>query len=445
MRIEKISVDALFGMFDHVIPMKMDDRITIVHGPNGFGKTVLLRMLDDLFNARFAEMRTMPFRGLRVDFDDRSALQVKREDNVDGKRGRRYQLSLEFSHGTSRKKLDIGKPVEQQLEFPLSVIDREVPELERTGPETWLHLPTGEELELDEVLERFAEQLPFGRKAREEEESWFKEIRSKVPTRFIETQRLLRYGRPRRARYPGYRPGMMPAVAAYATELASRIQQTLASYANLSQSLDRTFPSRLVASHPSPDLTLDHLRNELSSLEDKRSRLVDLGLLDRERELDFRDLQAIDERNRDVLSVYVKDAHEKLAVFDDLSRKLELFKRSINERFLYKEMSISSKAGFIFTTSDGNELPATKLSSGEQHEVVLFYELLFEVGRDSLILIDEPELSLHVLWQQQFLKDLSNITKLGEFDVLIATHSPQIIHDRWDLTVELKGPSSGSR
>ena len=29
------------------------------------------------------------------------------------------------------------------------------------------------------------------------------------------------------------------------------------------------------------------------------------------------------------------------------------------------------------------------------------------------------------------------MTRLSSFDVLIATHSPQIISDRWDLTVEL--------
>jgi predicted ATP-binding protein involved in virulence len=105
-------------------------------------------------------------------------------------------------------------------------------------------------------------------------------------------------------------------------------------------------------------------------------------------------------------------------------------------------MTIGKKDGFIFETSKGEKLPTTKLSSGEQHELVLLYEFLFKVSPNSLILIDEPELSLHVLWQQQFLKDLEDITKLSGFDVLIATHSPQIIHDRWDLTVELKGPKN---
>jgi predicted ATP-binding protein involved in virulence len=54
-------------------------------------------------------------------------------------------------------------------------------------------------------------------------------------------------------------------------------------------------------------------------------------------------------------------------------------------------------------------------------------------------LIDEPELSLHVGWQVQFLKDLQDIVKLADLDILMATHSPDIIQDRWDLTVELQG------
>jgi predicted ATP-binding protein involved in virulence len=67
--------------------------------------------------------------------------------------------------------------------------------------------------------------------------------------------------------------------------------------------------------------------------------------------------------------------------------------------------------------------------------------LLFKVEPDSLILIDEPELSLHIAWQERFLKGLQEIIKLTPKDFLIATHSPDIISDRWDLTVELKGPA----
>ena len=71
-----------------------------------------------------------------------------------------------------------------------------------------------------------------------------------------------------------------------------------------------------------------------------------------------------------------------------------------------------------------------------------FYELLFRTKPNALILIDEPELSLHVAWQVEFLKDLERVIKLSSFDVILATHSPQIINNRWDLTKELEGPKS---
>lgn len=54
------------------------------------------------------------------------------------------------------------------------------------------------------------------------------------------------------------------------------------------------------------------------------------------------------------------------------------------------------------------------------------------------MLIDEPELSLHVVWQKQFLDDLLKIIELQKINVIIATHSPQIINNRWDLTVDLE-------
>jgi predicted ATP-binding protein involved in virulence len=57
-----------------------------------------------------------------------------------------------------------------------------------------------------------------------------------------------------------------------------------------------------------------------------------------------------------------------------------------------------------------------------------------------LILIDEPEMSLHVAWQRKFLEEISEIVKLAKLDIILATHSPQIINDRWDLTVKLKEP-----
>ena len=74
--------------------------------------------------------------------------------------------------------------------------------------------------------------------------------------------------------------------------------------------------------------------------------------------------------------------------------------------FSRRRFSIDRREGFVAYTRDGRRLELSGLSSGEQHELVLLYELLFRAEQDTLILIDEPELSLHIAWQQQFLRDL---------------------------------------
>ena len=68
----------------------------------------------------------------------------------------------------------------------------------------------------------------------------------------------------------------------------------------------------------------------------------------------------------------------------------------------------------------------------------MLFELLFKVSPNTLVLIDEPEISLHVAWQKEFLNDLSKITELENIRVIVATHSPQIINEHWDLTVDLE-------
>ncbi|HAN3395992.1 TPA: AAA family ATPase, partial [Escherichia coli] len=78
------------------------------------------------------------------------------------------------------------------------------------------------------------------------------------------------------------------------------------------------------------------------------------------------------------------------------------------------------------------------LSSGEQNQIVLLFNLIFDFVSQKVILIDEPEISLHVAWQQTFLDSLKKIQKINKYEkVIIATHSPQVISKNWELTYDL--------
>jgi ABC-type lipoprotein export system ATPase subunit len=446
MRITQISVNGLFGRFDHEISFGEGEAVKIILGPNGSGKTMILRIINALFNHPVRSIGRYPFRTVIVTFDDGSQLAAKREERYapDGKVSAQVEVVLKQSHGGAEKQF---RPDQlNPREIPLGAVDDVVPELDRVGPTEWRNRRTGETLSLEDVFDRYSEELATiaGVTAGAvNAPDWFQRIRSRLPVRFIDTERLnqpMAAGPRSRARY-GVEPQRlsMRTVRRYAEDLAERVEKTLTEYGALSQKLDRTFPVRLVSEPTGPDVSMDKLRKDLADVEAKRKQLVESGLL----AADYGDwnvpspsLDSLDDARRGVLAVYARDAREKLGVFDDLYARVVTLTRIANARLLRKRVRVGSK-GLTVVSSDGGALDLEMLSSGEQHELVLLYELLFKVSENSLILIDEPELSLHVAWQEEFLNDLTEVAKLSQFRALLATHSPQVIGDRWDLTVEL--------
>ncbi len=441
MKITKILVKQLFGTFDHEVPLNAEEHITILHGPNGVGKTVLLRMMNSLFRSNYYELYHIPFCELRVEFDNKSKLSVYKKlvlgnsGNCDANHNGDREIIFEYIRPGEKKYSYIVRPLKLNEISDYFKIENVLPELEKIDSDTWVHFPTQEKLTSEEVMNLFSDRLPQTHK---DEPEWLRELLDSINICFIQTQRLFSISYSNQPIDPQAHTSITPSVVNYSKQLSRVMQNKLSEYASLSQSLDRTFPARMIKTR-TQNTSLEELTRQLNELENKRSKLIETGFLDPEDGMDVKDLSNIPGSKIEVLQLYTEDIQKKLSVFDDLTARIELLIKIINWRFLYKKLSISKKDGFVFTTSEGMHLSPTKLSSGEQQELVLFYELLFHVRPNSLILIDEPEISLHVLWQQQFLKDLQAITKLVGFDILIATHSPQIIHDRWDLTVELRG------
>ena len=121
-----------------------------------------------------------------------------------------------------------------------------------------------------------------------------------------------------------------------------------------------------------------------------------------------------------------------------LAESLDVFRDVVNSFYTNKVLRISNGRIYI-DLRDGTTLPLDSLSSGEKHILIMFYRLLFQAEPGSLVVFDEPEISLHVSWQQRLGPLLNDICRLRDLQILIATHSPQVIHDMWDLANELKG------
>lgn len=92
---------------------------------------------------------------------------------------------------------------------------------------------------------------------------------------------------------------------------------------------------------------------------------------------------------------------------------------------LFNNKTVSLGSGKLTVLSAGEvSIPLSALSSGEKHMLRLLVEVLTAPAR-SPIIIDEPELSLHVDWQQELVSDVRDLKP--DSQLILATHSPEVM------------------
>lgn len=433
LRLKRIEVDDLFGVYNHHIDLDLDNRITLLHGQNGVGKTSILRMADAILRDDLARLKTIPFSRIMLGFHDGSTLElsVRAKSNEETHtlslktRGKVYSANINLN--TSRAEV-----IAAQIDFLRP---------HETLPDVWVDIRDGEALVEQEVLSRFGNQFPIV-ELRKKNLNWFSSFLGKAKVHLIEVQRLVRRqsesvsSRSRRRYIYDRQP--ISSVVDCSEDFRKRLDDTMASYGRNAQTLDQSFPQRLISADE--QLTVEQLQSEMETLDKKTADLKDIGILDATpvHPFDFETLgDKYDPTQALVMTLYVRDTAGKLKVLDDFADRTRLFLGSVNAKFQHKQIRLDRQKGLVAKSDKDESLELDYLSSGEQHELVLHYDLLFRVPPNTVVMIDEPELSLHVAWQKRFLPDLIEIVQLSGFDVLIATHSPFIVGDRDDLMVAL--------
>ncbi|RNA75433.1 hypothetical protein EBO33_16745 [[Curtobacterium] plantarum] len=437
LKIVKVSVRKLFGIFDHTIPFNQSSGVTIVIGENGIGKTKFLESISAIFNGNYEFLIDLDFENITIFFDN--------------------QESWEFYRDSERKSNEIllkrnGKNISPK---PEKLFGSNRTEISKFTADDYYHLQMDLELDMmrNEMLHHntgvdyrtLEKHLWLKKKLKSETEKtttpkWLVNESNKISVKLIETQRIIARNQTRKDSY-------MSMVTQCSNELKDLISNAIKSSADLTSALDSTYPNRLVKNlRKRTDYTYEQLNRELYELNEKRKFLSTTGLVVDAQESELAIIQ--DEHNDLIITSmkqYVEDSKQKLEPYDGLAMKISQFMRIINSRFKHKILKVSKEDGLKFTSMIGGkkneirEIELTKLSSGEQHELVLFYKLIFNSSHGDLILIDEPELSLHISWQNKFIDDLKKIAEINGFSAVIATHSPDIISSNWELSVELEG------
>lgn len=424
MKISVLKVKGLFGLYDYEIDFsRKDDDFTVLTSPNGYGKTTLLRVINSLDVKRLYYLYLLKFSELYFRFEDNSELVVREVDkakeaekDIDTRKDIRQNLCFSWKRDGVEfcrfdYKADLLQNIKQKVYNTIIASRHFVIDMPDDGQNFFTHGEGGESLNTElahlQGQEQFLLQL------------------ATIQTDFIGANRI--YSENRRER--GMRMRVELPVLQVVRELRELLSQKVSEFQSNFQRLD----SKLI------DMLLDGAGNEISESEyqERATRLQTLieelnmfGLTNKQ------SLPAYRSENRKMLDVYLRQMEEKLRFYKDLLPLVQLFDKNIRQKhFANKTITLSPQHGLRIVSDNGDILSADMLSTGEQNQIVLLYDLIFKTPKGSILLIDEPEGSLHVAWQNDFVSDMRTIAESKGLQIIVATHSSIVVNNTPDEKV----------
>lgn len=365
----KVSIIKLFGIYTYTFNLKNNDLYPLryITGPNGYGKTTILNLINALMTQRYTYLFEIEFTQLSILMNDNIEFIIKQNRTYyqaeDSDAKDLFSVSLDVNYKSSDKVLE---------NFIV------------TKGETW-----------GGMTEMFFQTYPFF---------------------YINDKRNVYLK-------SDYKENSID-------DICARLREDTSEFIRL---LDRNSLEFPFVPKIGEIILEEEYTTEVQSMYPQIEKMKQWGIVKQE----FRFMEYF-EVFGPFLRHYLTSIRQALQ--SEFVKKLEMFVSIIDSfEFSNKHLEISPHAGFYFVMDDDIHSPLTpeQLSSGEQHILLQVYELLFAAAKQSLVLIDEPELSSHMYWQMIYSQQIEKIANEQKLQCVIATHSPQIFNQIWEHTIDL--------
>jgi hypothetical protein len=449
LKLVKVETKGVLGEYDHEIEFSNSESFVIVYGPNGVGKTKFLEIIYAASKINVEMLCELPFEEVKLTYDSGTTLLIAKT-NVKPL-GKRDELKIVLSDEVEEEPAisyttEYGRNIDKWAE--------KHPYWKEIAPDVWRDIRDDELLTTEELAQIY----PRLRHRTQQLSKKLQEfIESRVSAFLIETQRL--QSNPARAMQEGLgnissgrgisrrriQGPNQSKIAELSDHMKDLISEAETQHSRITQRLDKTFPNRFLAKTTTEsgttDIQVQDVTKRYSYLSETRKQLANIVSLDLEDSgLPLSEDSKYGEFQLQLLDLYLDDMEDKYAPFDSLLKKINVLEEIVNTRLLNKTIHVTGNEGILVTNDKtGDRIDLEDLSSGEKHEIILMCDLLFSVPKGSIVLIDEPEISLHIAWQYEFIPDVKKIAQAADFRFIIATHSPQIINNDRDSSVQL-GP-----
>lgn len=442
--LKSIRVKSLFERYDYYFDFSKS-KMTVIAGPNGYGKTTILNIIRDVLDDNLSHLSKVLFREIELENDKGEKLFFSKDNSTLMLNGKRLYVPETINYeanNTITFTLSINDVNELRTKHHKYLPSQQVLMVKDIKSDT-------DDVMTEDVLLRINAQL-FGQEAIKLAQSIMAFYREVGNTIYCSADRLfhdysINDGSKNRTDYYGEVINTLP------NKIFNLFNLYNSEYTRLSNDLDFSFVSQLneelsSGSTESNEYSEEDFNRDMETINERLEKLVGYGFLYKEkysnRELTFND------NYRVAFKIFAHNYLQKLETLEDLTNKLDLFQSIINSKLNNKVVVVENARIIkdIIKVKDGNNsIPLSNLSSGEKEIIVMYYNLIFESNRDLIALIDEPELSTHVSWQYDALNDFEKIMKINSSlkQIIVCTHSPQIINNRWEEVIDLFDLSKG--
>lgn len=424
MQISRLQIKNLYDQYNYDIDFNSEEKeqITILTGPNGYGKTTILRILKSLNPKSLYYFYVIKFSEIIISFDNNTVLNITQN----------YKTEAE-----SISAIDYKDELEKEVRFiwnkatgePLThfVYNRTNIEKARRTYKflrgTYSRRKAFEDLtnrEKEEILLDNEEFNEYIAKANGQEQ--FLMQLEALRSCYIASNRIYNEAHEENEKLP---------IEKVREALKDKMTNARFDYLIHSHRIDSIFIKKVLGS-VYEDCSLSSYNELKADVEKKMNTIVQYKLAEKV------EIPEYNEENKAVLFAYLKGFKEKFSKFSTILEKTNLFHKMLTSKgFAHKSVEISPQHGFIFKSDNGDIIDGYKLSSGEQNEIIMLYHLIYEVPDQGLLLIDEPENSLHVAWQKTIVDDMKEIADIKHLQIIIATHSPSIVSKGFSMTQDL--------
>jgi predicted ATPase len=403
--------------------------INILYGKNGSGKTTLLHILANILNGDFERFAFLPFETIEVHLDDNQEIKLREYTHSEGNKIDVYLNKKEiasFSVSEVKQRLwhkssPMGRPILPTAYFPAF----------RTLIEV-----SGQEEEASLYRRR-----EFGEA---------KTTQGLIPIDSTDLARQLFGDFVPFLNYPSFRD--------VTQKLSAEMQGALYDVAMTDlQLLSKAFLD-IVATlskegHPDvtqPDQILKEIQNLQESIIDDPTIGEEMSSRLRKLVPDFKVRLVKEDTHVPVSEVYKRSLAEIAESQEKSLKAINTYLKSVSRFLKNKQLILGKKSPSALPTllvkfADTNSYSEIQaLSAGERQIVTLLYSVTHMSGQ-RVVLIDEPEISLHMDWQRLLIREM--VAQLQDVQIITCTYSPIIGGAKYEdqlIKVENKPTSRNS-